>query len=156
MLYRQILPVDQPGLYFNGYNSSFFSQLNAEMAALWIAADLAGFLSLSDPQTRRRRVTDQIAFMDDATDRHHCRGTKVIPFSVRNVDEVLDDLGLNISPLIRAVHWLKPVDLGAYRNVTRKLIERLGQQRPPDQCPHGSPESDMAGQDWLGGQSDVA
>ncbi|MFE7439638.1 flavin-containing monooxygenase [Streptomyces chartreusis] len=156
MLYRQILPVDQPGLYFNGYNSSFFSQLNAEMAALWIAADLAGFLSLPDPQTRRKRVTDQIAFMDDATGRHHCRGTKVIPFSVRNVDEVLDDLGLNISPLIRAVHWLKPVDPAAYRDVTGKLIELLGQQRPPDRRPHSSLESDIAGKDWLGGQSDVA
>ena len=42
LLYRQILPVDVPGLYFNGYNSSFFSPLNAEMAAVWIAADLAG------------------------------------------------------------------------------------------------------------------
>ena len=42
LLYRQIRPVDVPGLYFNGYNSSFFSPLNAEMAAVWIAADLAG------------------------------------------------------------------------------------------------------------------
>ena len=33
LLYRQIRPVDVPGLYFNGYNSSFFSPLNAEMAA---------------------------------------------------------------------------------------------------------------------------
>ena len=42
MLYRQIRPVDVPDLYFNGYNSSFFSPLNAEMAAVWIAADMAG------------------------------------------------------------------------------------------------------------------
>ena len=49
MLYRQIRPVDVPGLYFNGYNSSFFSPLNAEMAALWIAADLAGAVTLPEP-----------------------------------------------------------------------------------------------------------
>jgi cation diffusion facilitator CzcD-associated flavoprotein CzcO len=129
MLYRQILPVDQAGLYFNGYNSSFFSQLNAEMAALWIAADLAGLLSLPDPQTLRKTVVDHIAFMDQTTNRHHCRAAKIIPFSVHNVDEVLDDLGLNVSPLVRASQWLKPVDPVAYRHVTPALIERLGQQR---------------------------
>ena len=48
LLYRQIRPVDVPGLYFNGYNSSFFSPLNAEMAAVWIAADLAGAVPLPD------------------------------------------------------------------------------------------------------------
>ena len=37
MLYRQIQPIDVPGLHFNGYNPPFFSPLNAEMAALWIA-----------------------------------------------------------------------------------------------------------------------
>ena len=54
MLYRQIRPVDVPGLYFNGYNSSFFSPLNAEMAAVWIAADLAGTVAL--PSRRRCAV----------------------------------------------------------------------------------------------------
>ncbi|MGW6795191.1 flavin-containing monooxygenase [Streptomyces chartreusis] len=128
MLYRQILPLDVPGLYFNGYNSSFFSPLNAEMAAVWIAADLAQLVPLPDPQTRRERVIEQISFMDDATDSHHCRNTKIIPFSLHNVDEVLDDLGLNISWRVRAAHWIGPADPAAYRNVTPALIERLGGQ----------------------------
>jgi len=70
----KILPIDVPGLYFNGYNSSFFSPLNAELAAVWIAADLAG------AGTPARRTgpcvgpsVDQLAFMDTATDTHHCR-----------------------------------------------------------------------------------
>ena len=54
LLYRQIRPVDVPGLYFNGYNSSFFSPLNAEMAAVWIAADLAGAVPLPDAAGVRR------------------------------------------------------------------------------------------------------
>ena len=125
LLYRQILPLGVPGLYFNGYNSSFFSPLNAEMAAVWIAADLAGAVPLPEPEEMRRAVFAQLAFMDDATNGHHCRGGKIIPFSLHNVDEVLDDLGLNIPARVRASHWLNPVDPTAYRNVTPALVHKL-------------------------------
>ncbi|MBM2620658.1 NAD(P)/FAD-dependent oxidoreductase [Actinoplanes sp. LDG1-06] len=124
-LYRQILPLGVDGLYFNGYNSSFFSPLNAEMAAVWITAHLAGLVPLPAPEEMRRRVEAQLAFMDEATDRHHSRGTKIIPFSLKNADEVLDDLGLNIGRGVRASHWINPVDPSAYRGVTPALIARL-------------------------------
>ena len=125
MLYRQILPVDVPGLYFNGYNSSFFSPLNAEMAALWITADLAAAVPRPEPAALRQAVVDQLAFMDQATDTHHCRGTKIIPFSMHNVDEVLGDLGLTVNVMVRASHWLNPINPAAYRAVTPALLERL-------------------------------
>jgi cation diffusion facilitator CzcD-associated flavoprotein CzcO len=125
MLYRQIRPADVPGLYFNGYNSSFFSPLNAEMAAVWIAADLAGAIALPDPAAMRRQVVGQLAFMDVATDTHHCHGGKIIPFSLHNVDEVLGDLGVNISAAVRASHWLKPVDPAAYRRIVPAVLNRL-------------------------------
>ena len=125
MLYRQIRPVDVPGLYFNGYNSSFFSPLNAEMAAAWIAADLAGAVALPGQAEMRRQVVEQLAFMDDATDAHHCRGGKIIPFSLHNVDEVLGDLGVNISAAVRAWHWLMPVDPAAYRRIVPAVLARL-------------------------------
>jgi Flavin-binding monooxygenase-like len=125
MLYRQIRPVDVPGLYFNGYNSSFFSPLNAEMAAVWIAADLGGAVALPDPPAMRQQVADQLAFMDDATDTHHCHGGKIIPFSLHNVDEVLGDLDVNISPAVRAWHWLMPVNPAAYRRITPAVLKRL-------------------------------
>jgi hypothetical protein len=127
-LYRQILPVDVPNLYFAGYNSSFFSPLNAEMAAVWIAAHLGGLVEPPEPDARRRAVVDQLAFMDAATDGHHQRGTKIIPFSMKNVDEVLDDLGLNIGRRTRAGHWLNPIQPSAYREVTDKLVERLARR----------------------------
>lgn len=74
----------------------------------------------------RKAVAAQLAFMDDATDGHHCRGTKIIPFSMHNADEVLGDLGLNIERRVRASHWINPVDPAAYRGVTPALLERLG------------------------------
>jgi hypothetical protein len=140
MLYRQILPLGVRGLYFNGYNSSFFSPLNAEMAALWIAADLAEAVALPDPDAMRRAVIEQLAFMDEATDTHHCRGTKIIPFSMHNVDEVLDDLDLNISATVRASHWLGAVDPAAYRRVTPSRLRRLTASGPrPEPGPGSGP-----------------
>jgi cation diffusion facilitator CzcD-associated flavoprotein CzcO len=130
MLYRQIRPLDVPDLYFNGYNSSFFSPLNAEMAAVWIAADLAGAVALPTPAEMRQQVIEQLAFMDDATDTHHCRGGKIIPFSLHNVDEVLDDLGVNISAAVRAWHWLMPVSPAAYRDITSTVLQQLPPARP--------------------------
>ncbi|HEX4090243.1 MAG TPA: NAD(P)/FAD-dependent oxidoreductase [Trebonia sp.] len=130
LLYRQIRPVDVPGLYFNGYNSSFFSPLNAEMAAVWIAADLVGAVSLPNDAAVRLAIAAQLAFMDDATNGHHCRGTKIIPFSMHNVDEVLGDLGLNISPAVRASHWINPINPAAYRRITPALVRRLAATPP--------------------------
>jgi hypothetical protein len=124
-LYRQIRPVDVPDAYFNGYNSSFFSPLNAEMAAVWIAADIAGAVALPEPAEMRRQVTEQLAFMDVATDTHHCRGGKIIPFSLHNIDEVLGDLGVNIPAAVRASHWLNPVNPAAYRRITPTVLNRL-------------------------------
>lgn len=131
MLYRQILPLGVDGLYFNGYNSSFFSPLNAEMAAVWIAAHLSGEVPVPAEAEMRRAVVDQLAFMDVATNRHHCRGGKIIPFSLHNVDEVLDDLDLNISSRVRASHWLNPVNPAAYRGVMPALVARLAARSQP-------------------------
>jgi hypothetical protein len=63
--------------------------------------------------------------MDVATDTHHCHGGKIIPFSLHNVDEVLGDLGVNVSAAVRAWHWLMPVDPAAYRRVTPAVLTRL-------------------------------
>jgi hypothetical protein len=152
MLYRQIRPVATPDLYFNGYNSSFFSPLNAEMAAVWIAADLAGAVALPEPGQMRRQVVEQLAFMDTATDTHHCCGGKIIPFSLHNVDEVLSDLHVNISSAVRAWHWLMPVDPAAYRRITRAVLKqlRVASAAPalasgPDVSQHSQPTASPSG-----------
>jgi cation diffusion facilitator CzcD-associated flavoprotein CzcO len=125
MLYRQILPIGISNLYFNGYNSSFFSPLNAEMAAVWIAAAVAGGVRLPETTAMRQAVVDQLAFMDIAMGKHHCRGTKIIPFSMHNVDEVLGDLGVNISAGVRFSHWINPIDPAAYKGITPKVLRGL-------------------------------
>ena len=65
--------------------------------------------------------------MDVAVDRHHCRGTKIIPFSMKNVDEVLSDLDVQIPRRVRASHWLNPVSPAAYARLTPKVLGRLAE-----------------------------
>jgi cation diffusion facilitator CzcD-associated flavoprotein CzcO len=125
MLYRHIKPTEIDGLWFNGYNSSFFSPLNAEMAAVWIAADVAGAISLPSAGARREAVTEHLEFMDEASNGHHSRGTKIIPFSMHNVDEVLGDLDVNIPAPVRFSHWINPIAPSAYRGITPRVLSRL-------------------------------
>lgn len=134
LLYRHILPLDVPNLTFAGYNSSFFSPLSAEMAAVWIGSYLAGAHELPPGDEMRAFTTERIAWMEARTDGHHARGTNVVPFSLHNIDEVLDEAGLNLSKFTKAMQWLAPVRPSSYRNVSRKLAERVAamEQSTPD------------------------
>ena len=123
-LYRQILPHDVPNLTFCGYNSSFFSPLSAEVAALWIAQHLAGRLDLPPVAERREQVAARLRWMEERTEGKHARGTNIIPFSVHNIDEMLGDIGVGVGRLGRFAEWLMPLRPGAYAAITRKLVAR--------------------------------
>lgn len=124
-LYRQILPHNVPHLTFAGYNSSLFSPLSAEVGAIWTAALLADAVALPPLEVRREQVADRIDWMEKRTEGKHARGTNIIPFSMHQVDEMLDDLDLNLSAPRRATQWLLPIDPSAYRRVADRLRERV-------------------------------
>lgn len=126
VLYRQVLPPDVPDLSFAGYSSSFFSQLNAEIAGLWLADVLAGELELPSAQEMRAHVAARLAHYDDVLAGHHSRGSKIIPFSMHNVDELLDDMGLNLPAAQRARQWVDPIKAASYAGVADRLAARLG------------------------------
>ena len=126
-LYRQIKPLTVPNLHFCGYNSSFYSPLSAEAASLWIAADLMGGLDLPPVEQRRAHVQRRLRWMEERTEGKHARGTNIIPFSMHNVDEMLNEIGINVSAFTRFKQWLMPIDARDYRVVTRKLLERQKQ-----------------------------
>ena len=123
-LYKTILPPTQAGLAFNGYNSSFFSPLSAEIGALWIAGYLMGDLKLP-PVAEQLRVTDErLAWMEERTEGKHARGTNIIPFSMHQIDELLADLRLPIGGMTRFVEWQMPIKPSAYAGVAGKLLAR--------------------------------
>lgn len=123
-LYRFVLPHDVPGLAFCGYNSSFFSPLSAEVAALWIANHLMGQSNLGSVDERRRQVADRLAWMEERTEGHHARGTNLIPFSMHNIDEAIEEMGFEIPAMQRQREWLMPIRPSDYQWVGRKLQER--------------------------------
>lgn len=127
-LYRQILPHDVPHLTFAGYNSSFFSPLSAEAGAVWIAAHLSGALDLPPLDERRTQVAERLVWMEERTAGKHSRGTNVIPFSMHNIDETLDEVGANIGKGTRVRQWLLPVEPSAYKNIVRDVKERVAER----------------------------
>lgn len=124
LLYRQVLPVGVPDLYFSGYNSSFYSPLSAEIAALFIAAHLMGQFALPSKHEMLGEVRKRLRWMEERSEGHHASGTNIIPFSLHNIDEMLDTMGLNVSKMTRFKQWLVPIDAKDYRIVTRRLLAR--------------------------------
>ena len=123
-LYRQLLPVDVSNLAFNGYNSSFFSQLNCEIGALWLAAYLLGDLTLPSKQEQIDHITKRLAWMEKRTEGKHARGTNIIPFSIHNVDELLDDLRVSVGGFTRFNEWLLPINPKNYAKLTTEVLKR--------------------------------
>ena len=124
-LFRQILPLSLKDLTFAGYNSSFFSPLSAEMSAVWIGSYLAGAHDVPPVPEMESHVAERLAWMRERTDGHHARGTNVIPFSMHNIDEVLDDVGIDVSGPTKSVQWLLPINPKAYSSVTPRLARKL-------------------------------
>jgi cation diffusion facilitator CzcD-associated flavoprotein CzcO len=125
-LYHHILPLTVAKLGFVGYNSSFFSPLGSELAALWIADYLGGRMNLPTMAERRAQVQDRLRWTEERTEGKHSRGTNVIPFSMHQIDEMLSDIGIDVNRTTRVKQWLLPVDPGAYRVVAQQLHRRHG------------------------------
>lgn len=124
-LYRCMLPTGVRNLAFNGYNSSFFSPLSAEMGALWIVAYLAGALNLPSHREQLAATDRRLRWMEARTDGKHARGTNIIPFSMHQIDELLADMDLSIGPVQRFMEWQMPVKPGNYARVAKELHRRL-------------------------------
>jgi hypothetical protein len=125
-LYHQIQPLEVPRLSFCGYNSSFFSPLSAEVAALWIARFLSGHIELPPVDRQRAEIQERLRWMEKRTNDHHARGTNVIPFSMHNIDEMLADIGIDVGAATRALQWLLPINPLAYGRLFAELRERAG------------------------------
>lgn len=123
-LFRSMLPVGVPRIAFNGFNSSFFSQLNAEIGAMWIGDFLKGGIALPPPDVQNREIDRRLAWMQARTDGKHCKGTNIIPFSVHHMDELLRDMGLGLSRATRLKQWFAVLDPSDYAPRLAALLRR--------------------------------
>lgn len=125
MLYRQILPLDVPRLFFVGYGSSLLSPISAEAAAMWVVHYLAGIAELPSLEERRAFTEQRLRWMIERTQGKQARGTNIIPFQLRLIDEILDEVGINIGRWAKLRQWLLPVKPAAYQAASRKLHRRV-------------------------------
>lgn len=124
LLYRSMLPVGVPRLAFNGYNSSFFSQLSCETGAMWIAEHLRGAVPLPPDDAMLKDINWKLDWMRERTQGKHCSGTNIVPFSVHHIDELLNDIDLNVSAYERFKQWFRAVDPSVYASLHQELINR--------------------------------
>lgn len=132
-LYQYIQPLEVPGISFVGYNSSFFSPLSAEVAALWVGMYLEGKLDLPPVEERRRHIEKRLRWMKERTHGKHARGTNLIPFSMHNIDETLDEIGVNVGLTKRFAQWFFPPKPSSYQKVSKEILKQAqGQPGQPD------------------------
>lgn len=129
-LYCSMLPVGVPGLAFNGYNSSFFSQLNAEVGALWLANHLCGGMTLPGEAEQNAYIDRRLAWMEARTDGKHSKGTNIIPFSVHHMDDMLEAIDLRLPLMTRIKHWFVAIDAKDYAGLLPRLLRRHGRPVP--------------------------
>lgn len=130
-LYRSTLPVSVPRLAFNGYNSSFFSQLSAEVGSFWIAEHMAGRIALPDAAAQNASIDQRLAWMQERTGGKHCKGTNIVPFSLHHIDELLADIDLRLPAPLRFFQWLRAVDARQFAPLSARLIARRYRRDPP-------------------------
>ncbi len=65
--------------------------------------------------------------MEERTEGKHARGSNIVPFSVHNIDEMLEDIGMGVGRAVRFKEWLAPVNPADYAAITGKLLARVGQ-----------------------------
>ena len=123
-LYRSIVPVDIPNLAFNGYHSSLFSQLSCEMGALWIASLINRSIELPPRASQNEIIDQRLDWMERFTEGKHAKGTNIIPFSLHHIDELLADMNISLSPLVRLKQWLLPVNPNDFASITQRLLKK--------------------------------
>ncbi|OLE27860.1 MAG: hypothetical protein AUG49_03980 [Catenulispora sp. 13_1_20CM_3_70_7] len=104
-LFRNVLPHDVPNLNFAGYNASLVSSLSAEVGAVWIAAHLAGALTLPPLAERRAQVRTDLAVRKARARGKNASGTLVLPRSLGNIDQMLGDIHAVLPRRVRLAEW---------------------------------------------------
>lgn len=123
-LYRSMLPVDVPRLAFNGYNSSFFSQLNCEVGSLWLVDYLNGGFELPSDSLQNKDIDERLAWMEERTDGKHSKGTNIIPFSIHHIDELVTDMNMNVGRFTRFKQWFGALQPKVYGDILPRLKKK--------------------------------
>ena len=123
-LYRAILPVGVPRLAFNGYNSSLYTQMNCHAASLWLADYLNDGVKLPTTEQQNHSIDERLAWLEARTEGKHSKGTSMIPFTLHYVDDLLNDMGMNLTAFTRFKQWFGVVKPSDYAKILPDLQEK--------------------------------
>lgn len=128
-LYKNQLPFGTTNLAFNGYNSSFYSQLSSEIGALWLAEYFTGGLNLPTEKEMLRKTDEHLAWSKERSAGKNSRGTNIIPFTMNHVDELLEDVGYDVSAFTKFMQWNVPSAPSDYAKIIHKAVKRFEKKR---------------------------
>ncbi|MBX9807561.1 MAG: NAD(P)/FAD-dependent oxidoreductase [Flavobacteriaceae bacterium] len=128
-LFKNQLPIGVTNLAFNGYNSSFYSQLNSEIGALWLAEVFTKGFELPSESERIAYTKKYLAWSKERSNGKNSRGTNIIPFSLNHIDSLLGDIGIDLSRFKKFMQWNVPAEPSDYNKVIKKAIKRFGNNR---------------------------
>jgi cation diffusion facilitator CzcD-associated flavoprotein CzcO len=118
-LYRRILAIDVPRLAFIGWAHSYRSPLTSELAAIWLGAHLTGRLHLPESAEAARAAA---LFPVGGPAGQPGAKTHLPGVSLRDLDELLDDLGVPLTRAQRAKQRFGVLDPVVYASVLPALI----------------------------------
>ena len=124
-LHRHILPTDIPNLAFNGYKSSLFCPLSAEIGALWIGAYLTKQIAPPNFDESLVQINKRLEWMEKRTNGRHVRGASIVPFSMHYIDELLEDMNCQISPIVRLGEWIFLINPTNSAGIIQQVIDRI-------------------------------
>lgn len=124
LLYRNILPVDVPGLAFVGYNSSFFCNLSSEMGALWLAEYLKEKIKLPSKEVMKSQIIEHLNWRRLYRQNALFKNASVYPFNITYVDQLLKDMKAKLPIGSLLSEWLVVVEPANYAPVKQKIMQR--------------------------------
>ncbi len=128
-LFKNQIPIGVTNLAFNGYNSSFYSQLNSEIGALWLAEAFTNGFELPSESKRIAYTKEYLAWSKERSNGKNSRGTNIIPFSLNHIDDLLEDVGIDVSDFKKFMQWNVPAEPADYNKVIKKAVKRFEENR---------------------------
>ncbi|WP_375400973.1 flavin-containing monooxygenase [uncultured Amnibacterium sp.] len=140
LLHNRVLAVDVPRLAFIGWAHSFRSPLTSEIAAVWLAGVLLGQVALPTPERQRARA-DRFPV---ARVRMSSRINNALPpVTLKDLDRVLDELGLPLPWSIRVRQIWRPIDPADYAAALEAFLQRHSGLTPEQITAHPTAQRSM-------------
>jgi dimethylaniline monooxygenase (N-oxide forming) len=124
ILYRHILPAGIPSLAFVGYNSSFFSTLTSEIAALWVCEFLMNRIAKPSATEIIEEGTSFLKWRSGFRTKSSSKGLSTIPGSIQHVDLLMKDMKVSLPFFSLLADWLILTKPSRYKSAKDKVMQR--------------------------------